>query len=262
MPSLFEGTASYYARYRFGYPASVIDFVVERFALSSSTHVLDLGCGTGQIAIPLSSRGIPVCAVDPEAEMLVEGLRAEAKGRSYGIQWQRGDDKSLADLNLPRLACWMMGASFHWTNREEVLTNLDTLTVPGGGVALLDSDLGPWRGSGRKWTAIAQEVINQFLGPDRRAGGGKYEHPPDRHEVVLARSAFAKVESHVFRETKTLTLDDIIGLQLSMSYASPALLGDHLNAFRSELRDRLRAEVPGGIVDGTVSFEVLIGTRI
>lgn len=261
MPELFEGTSSYYARYRFGYPASVIDFLVQRLALTADTAVLDLGCGTGQIAIPLSLRGIPVRAVDPDAEMLVEGIRAELKSGGHGIQWQRGDDKSLSDLQIPQLTCCMMGASFHWTKREALLKKLDKLIAPAGGVVLLDSRDEVWKGTGHRWPAITQEVITQLLGSRRRAGDSVYEHPIDRHEVVLARSVFSNVESHVFRETKNLTLDDIIGLQLSMSYASPALLGDRLDFFKSELRDRLQAEIPSGTVEGTISYEVLIGTR-
>ena len=154
-----------------------------------------------------------------------------------------------------------MGASFHWTSRDELLQNLDPLIMANGGVVLLDSDHGVWSGPGREWSAIAQAVITQFLGPQRRAANEVYSHPTDRHEVVLARSAFGNVESHTFKDKKTLTLDDIVGLQLSMSYASPALLGDDLEAFRSTLRDRLQAEIPSGVVDGTVSYEVLIGTR-
>ena len=261
MPELFEGTSSYYARYRFGYPASVIDFLVQRFALTSATYVLDLGCGTGQVAIPLSSKGILVRAVDPDVEMLAEGLRAEAKNGGHGIEWQRGDDKSLSELTLPDLTCCTMGASFHWTNRDQLLKCLDRLVVSDGGVALLDSGRGTWKGTGSEWNVIAQEVIEQFLGRQRRAGDGVYKHPKEGHAMVLARSAFRKVEVHTFRDKKRLTLDDIIGLQLSMSYASPALLGDRLGDFRSTLRKRLQAEIPMGVVDGTVSYEVLIGVR-
>ena len=261
MPELFEGTSAYYARYRFGYPASVIDFLVQRFALTSATYVLDLGCGTGQVAIPLSSRGILVRAIDPDVEMLVEGVRAEAKNRGHGIEWQRGDDKSLTALALPPLTCCTMGASFHWTNRDQILACLDKLVVSDGGVALLDSDRGTWSGIGSEWNLIAQDVIAQFLGRQRRAGDGVYQHPKERHEVVLARSPFRNVEVHTFRDEKRLTLDDIIGLQLSMSYASPALLGDRLEDFRSTLRKRLQTEIPTGVVDGTVSHEILIGTR-
>ncbi|SES12948.1 class I SAM-dependent methyltransferase [Psychrobacillus sp. OK032] len=47
---LFEGTASFYYRFRPMHPASLIRFLVERFSLDGSGQMLDLGCGTGQLA--------------------------------------------------------------------------------------------------------------------------------------------------------------------------------------------------------------------
>ena len=52
--SLFAGTAWYYARYRPGYPKIFFDKVIERFHLDGRGCLLDLGCGTSQLTIPLS----------------------------------------------------------------------------------------------------------------------------------------------------------------------------------------------------------------
>jgi len=56
----FCGKAGYYARYRRGYPATVFDMIVTRFSLTPGTAALDLGCGTGNMAIPLARRGLKV----------------------------------------------------------------------------------------------------------------------------------------------------------------------------------------------------------
>jgi 2-polyprenyl-3-methyl-5-hydroxy-6-metoxy-1,4-benzoquinol methylase len=68
--ALFRDTASYYQRFRPPYPDAAIDLVVRPFAIGEGSHVIDLGCGTGQITIPLARRGADVCAIDPSAEML------------------------------------------------------------------------------------------------------------------------------------------------------------------------------------------------
>jgi len=101
-PELFKGTAFYYSRYRRGYPPEAIEVLVRGFDLNSSTRVLDLGCGTGQIAIPLAKRGIPVIAVDPDVEMFAEGLRAEQATGIAGIAWISTSYASPAQLG-PRL---------------------------------------------------------------------------------------------------------------------------------------------------------------
>jgi SAM-dependent methyltransferase len=261
IPGLFEGTASYYSRYRFGYHAEVFDFLVDRFDLDRSTYVLDLGCGTGQIAIPLAQRGVAVRAVDPDIDMLVEGLRAENKSDSIRTAWQTGDDKSLEQLALPNLTLCAMGASFHWMDRDALMEKLDTLIKPLGAVVVLDGGRGTWSGGTRDWGDVTAEVIREFLGSERRAGGGTYSHPKDRHEVVLARSPFPNVERRVFTTNKTLKIDDIIGLQLSTSYASPAQLRENIERFRSVLRERLLECSPDGFFQGELSHQMLIATR-
>ena len=260
-PGLFEGTAAYYSRYRFGYPAELFDFLVERFNLSRGSHVLDLGCGTGQVAIPLAKRHMPVRAVDPDIAMLAEGLRVESESGAVGVAWQRGDDKNLAELGLPRLGLCIMASSFHWTDRDALLVKLDQMIEPKGAVVLVDGARGTWTGAEQDWGEASRDVIREFLGPERRAGGGTYTHPKDRHRVVLERSPFRCVEHRVFPAKKVLTIDQIIGLQLSMSFASPAQLGSNIDAFKERLSQRLREIIPTGMVQGEVSHEMLIGTR-
>src|ERR1700722_2838898 len=52
--SPFAGAAQYYDRFRAPYAQAAIDFIVERYNLSEGVRALDLGCGPGTIAIPLS----------------------------------------------------------------------------------------------------------------------------------------------------------------------------------------------------------------
>lgn len=50
----FEGdVAGYYARYRRGYPPAVVDAVAEALALTPADTIVDLGCGTAQLTLPL-----------------------------------------------------------------------------------------------------------------------------------------------------------------------------------------------------------------
>ncbi|WP_207714417.1 hypothetical protein [Scytonema sp. UIC 10036] len=51
-PTLFQGAAWYYARYRSKYPQDLFDLLAQRFQLNGRGRLLDLGCGAGLIAIP------------------------------------------------------------------------------------------------------------------------------------------------------------------------------------------------------------------
>src|SRR5205823_544443 len=94
----FKGTAWYYARYRPGYPEPLLQHVVDRFNLDGTGRLLDLGAGTGQLAIPLSGGFEEVVAMDPEPEMLVEAAAlAEAAGAA-NIRWVEGGSEDLERL--------------------------------------------------------------------------------------------------------------------------------------------------------------------
>lgn len=41
----------YYAAYRFGYPAGAIDDLAVHLGLDGTQKALDIGCGTGQLAL-------------------------------------------------------------------------------------------------------------------------------------------------------------------------------------------------------------------
>ena len=52
---LFAGTAWHYARYRPGYPPAFLDDLTQRLGLDGTGRLLDLGCGTGQLTLPLAA---------------------------------------------------------------------------------------------------------------------------------------------------------------------------------------------------------------
>ncbi|MEI6079258.1 MAG: class I SAM-dependent methyltransferase [bacterium] len=59
------------ARYDVDYRSRTndIDFYVQR-CVSANTDVLELGCGTGRISIPIAQKGLHVTGIDSSAEML------------------------------------------------------------------------------------------------------------------------------------------------------------------------------------------------
>jgi SAM-dependent methyltransferase len=59
----------------------VIDFLVE---LAGSGHALELGIGTGRIALPLAQRGVPVHGIEMSSAMVAR-LRAKPGGEAIGV---------------------------------------------------------------------------------------------------------------------------------------------------------------------------------
>jgi len=261
---LFDGAAWYYARYRPPYPAELLQELVTEFGLGDGTDVLDLGCGTGQLALPLSRRGAIVWAVDPDPDMIGEGVRAQARSGHGNVRWILGRDVDLGTASLPPLRLCAMGSSFHWMDRELVLKTLGRLIEPDGGVALVSASASIFSQTDAvhgAWLDVTKEVVRQFLGPQRRAGSGTYSHPKRGHEEVLRDSAFGQLQTRQFTTTRTLTVDDVIGQQLSTSYASPAQLGEQESQFRAELSRRLLELRPDGLFDTVERTELIVARR-
>jgi SAM-dependent methyltransferase len=63
---LYRGTAPYYDRFRRPYPEALLEDLCRRVPVSAAGRLLDLACGTGQIAFPVADRFAEVCAVDKE----------------------------------------------------------------------------------------------------------------------------------------------------------------------------------------------------
>jgi SAM-dependent methyltransferase len=56
----FRGNVvDFYHRFRRGYPPEVIDSLAGAFRLTADDIVVDLGCGTGQLTLPIAQRCDP-----------------------------------------------------------------------------------------------------------------------------------------------------------------------------------------------------------
>lgn len=257
---LFRSTAPFYARFRPGYPREFFTYLAERSGLDGTQRVLDLGCGPGQIAIPLASDVGTVIAIDPEPTMIEEGRKLAAERGVANIDWRVGDSYQLARMGLDQLHLVTMGASFHWMDRPEVLRVLDRIVVAHGPVVIASGGAAG-TSTPPPWEDVVTEVRTKWLGPQRRAGSGTYHHPEQRHEDVMRESPFRNVEIVSWTWELERDLDQVVGLQFSYSYSAPALLGENKDAYEADLRQALISANPSGRYVQVIRTEAIIGRR-
>ncbi|GAA5019087.1 class I SAM-dependent methyltransferase [Kitasatospora paranensis] len=259
---LFASTVPYYARFRPAYDPRLFALLGRRFSLDGSQRVLDLGAGSGALALPLAPLLRTVIAVDPEPAMLAEGRRLAARAGVSDIDWRLGSSDTLLAMDVGPVLLTVMGASFHWTDRERLLRDLDTLIEPGGAVVLATcgarhDDLEP-----PPWLRAVEEVRLRHLDPERLQGSGPAGYPDVRHQEVLLRSPFSRIEEVRWDRTVSRSVDEVVGLQLSYSFTSPAALGPDRAAFEHDLRQTLNTFAPnGGPFDERVRTEAVIAGR-
>jgi SAM-dependent methyltransferase len=256
---LFATTAEYYARYRPGYPSSVFDRIRSAFDLDGTGRLLDIGCGTGEIARPLHADFEEVVGVDISPEMIAEAERQSTRMGITNSRWICMRAEDIADsLGSFRLAT--LGNSFHWMNQFDVLERLYALIDPGGGVVILGNPGGIWAGED-PWEHVAQQVLERWLGPWRSTRTGIMPNGDGAEKVSIAQSQFVDIELGEYRWQRSVDIDTIVGEIYSTSFGSKAVLGEKADAFAADLRQSLLHLEPSGQFTELVRTEYIFGFK-
>jgi SAM-dependent methyltransferase len=215
-PDLFRGAAEYYARFRAPYAPEALDHVIAAFDLGANNRVLDLGCGPGTLTVPFARVAGEVLAMDPDPGMLAEGRRQASAAGLDNIEWREAGSRELDQVAGP-FKLVLMGQSFHWMDRDQVLRDLYGLAEDGGGIAAIAPGE---RRPQESWEAEAARVVRRYMGeqpwhPQRNREA--------RHEPALERSRFAITAYVEFPSTLTRDLDSIIGCLYSQSSSTRRL---------------------------------------
>jgi len=235
----FSGeVAEYYAKFRRGYPSEVLDALQAAFALGGEDTVLDLGCGTGQLALPLAARVRAVVGMDPGPDMLRLARRAAAEQDVRNVTWVLGADTDVPALGTllgPRsLGTTVIGNALHWMRHEKLFAALRPLTRAGGGVAVVSNGTPLWL-QDSDWSRALRSALEQHFGVTVKATCGTDAGDRDRYARALTAAGFGDVREIVVDYTGELTFDQVIG----GVYSAVPEPGD-----RAEFTERVRRALP------------------
>jgi SAM-dependent methyltransferase len=74
--------------------AREVEGIVNLLSLPPGSHILDLCCGHGRIAIPLAQRGYRMTGLDL-SELFLERAKSDAETAGLSIDWLRGDMRAI-----------------------------------------------------------------------------------------------------------------------------------------------------------------------
>ncbi|GLY19108.1 hypothetical protein Kisp01_61220 [Kineosporia sp. NBRC 101677] len=257
-PSLYSGSADYYATGRMPYPPSAVQAIVHTLGLDGTGRLLDVGSGPGSLTLPLAAHFAETVAVDADPEMVEVG-RAEAEARGVrSISWQAVRAEDL-DAGLGRFRLIAFAQSFHWMEQAKVAGIAAGLLGEGGSVvhvaATTDKGTGetprtPLAFPQPPWEEI-RDLVARYLGEERRAGRGV--RPSEMFGTE--REAFAAAG---FGEPQTVevphnvarvrTVKEVVAAVYSLSYSAPHLFGERKDEFEAELIELLTARAASGVL--------------
>lgn len=245
------GTGARYARFRLSFPDRFIARLARLSGLKAGDAVLDLGAGTGMLAVPLAGLGMTVTAMDPDAAMLAEA-GAAARGAGVGITLRQGAAHDL-DPGMGPFRLVTIGRAFHWMDRAATLALLDGIVAPGGAVALCH-DAHPPLPENMWFRILCDQVARHAKDRDKDSGHRRYE-------PFLFASAFREIESLSVTIRRALTADDIIGHALTLTACAPARLGGRQQDFVAALRDALLQLAPDGRFTEVAELVAVVARR-
>ena len=249
---LYRGTARDYDRFRLPYPPSLVDDLRSRARLNGTGRLLDLACGTGQVAFALCGDFDAVTALDQEPGSVALGqAKADASGLTH-IRWQVATaEEAETDGPFDMIA---IGNAFHRLRRQRVAERALSWLRSGGYVALLWGG-NPTEGSS-DWQEALRAVIADWLHRtgDRLPADWEEAMARDPHEQILRRAGFSYEGSHDFDLRNVWTIETLTGYLYSTSILSRQALGDLAPSFEEDLSERILRCRPNGRMEQDVRF--------
>ena len=180
-PRAFNDVAALYDEVRPSYSTETIDAIVSLAGLSPGARILEIGCGTGQITLPLAARGYAITALEPGDALATLAAR---KCRPYPkVEIVQTSFESWAPP--PQKFDLVLAAqAFHWIEPRWGCARAAMVLRPAGSIALV------WYLDVSQSTAFWQATLPIY---DAWFGAGAATGPTlaaqvDRYEAALRES--------------------------------------------------------------------------
>lgn len=251
-PAPWSGTLQF-RRYREPFFPEFFARATAAIGLNGSQALIDLGCGTGRIALGLAPHTWRLVGVDAELPML-EQARREAARRDIAIELVHSPIEDF-DAGGERFECATLGNVHWWLEPEKTHRLLDRLLGESGKVfictalPLYDAQTTPW--------------LSVFLDLRRRANPFDYGRTRLSAEEFMQGSPFVAEVNVVHAAAAHVPVEHLVRRALGYHPTSPQALGEQTGQFAEQLRRALQpyADRQGRLLDKCYNAGVVFRRR-
>jgi ubiquinone/menaquinone biosynthesis C-methylase UbiE len=226
------------------------------------SRLLDLACGTGQLALALRDSFAEVWAVDQEPETIDFASDKSAQRGVDNVRWIAAAAETL-DAPDASFDLITVGNAFHRLRRREVARNAFRWLKDGGCLALVWGEM-PWRGQA-PWQRALQRLIDEWAARtaagDRLPAGWEAAIEQEPHQAVLEAAGFAAIGRFEFTDPRRWNVEELIGLLYSTSLLPNHVLGDLSAEFEHDLTSELLRIEPSGRFHADLPFAYDLARR-
>jgi SAM-dependent methyltransferase len=205
--------------------------LIDELVAGNPSNALDVGCGTGKVAVPLMERGLSVLGIEPDDRMA-------SVARRHGVPVEVGSFESWepAGRTYDLLTA---GHSWHWIDPAVGIAKAASIMMPGGIVTLF------WN-----YHVVEEPLLAAFddayrtHAPELTAVG---HDPSGSHDLDPFRGSndFVSFGSRTYRWSRVLDGDEWTSMLATLS--DHAALGEsHLKDLQRALRGAVKRS--GGLV--------------
>ncbi|MGW7820509.1 class I SAM-dependent methyltransferase [Streptomyces puniciscabiei] len=130
----FDEDAELYDRARPGYPPELYDDLTELAGARPGSHVLEVGCGTGQATVPLARRGCRITAVEAGPNMAALARRNLAGAGQSEVVTAEFEKWPLPEEPFDAV---FSATAFHWIDPAVRVAKAADALRPGGALAVV-----------------------------------------------------------------------------------------------------------------------------
>lgn len=221
----FGSDAERYESGRPGYPQAAVDWLVEQLGIDETSHVVDVGAGTGKFTRLLKPTGCRITAVEPLPAMSDVLSRIDP---SIEVIEATARDLPISDAAVDAVTS---AQALHWFDTADVWTEFARVLVPGGGVGLI------WNARDRsvEWVDRVWSIMDDV---EKRAPWRNHDRPSG-FAFGGARNLFGAIRQAQYHHDVIVTPETMVDRVASVSHV--AVLPEDR---RRTVLDRVRAVLP------------------